>query len=227
MLGDTPHIYRGQQIDPRVIFRSDPHLALTKIVSIPAGYGWLAPGTIMGCISESTTRQGLFVPYAVQAPVAAMAFVPGAYLLQDGAASLEAHVSMEDSYKFAVGDHLGALDSDGAAGAVDLGAITAIDRSTYATKAVITVTNNVTTGITVAKGGMIFIQTDTATPFTTAVGLLMHGVFTGAGENAQGGDGVLVISNAIVRKGVIPNYDAGALADLPFAQVVNNDLIMR
>jgi hypothetical protein len=225
MPGQTPHLRRGAQVDPKRLFYSDQNIALTKQVTIPPGYGFLPAGTVMGKISESTNRAGQFVPYAVQAPTAGLAFLGGAYLTQDGAASAECHVTMEDSYMFAVGDHLGAVDSDGTP--IDLGAVTAIDRTTYAHKAVVTATNDVTAAITVANGGMVFIQTDASTPFSTAAGILTTGVDTGYGEEADGGQGVVVLSNAILYKGLIPNLDAGGLADLTWATEDGQFLILR
>jgi hypothetical protein len=225
MPGQTPHLRRGAQVDPKRLFYSDQNIALTKQVTIPPGYGFLPAGTVMGKISESTNRAGQFVPYAVQAPTAGLAFLGGAYLTQDGAASAECHVTMEDSYAFAVGDHLGAVDSD--ATPIDLGAVVSIDRTTYSHKAVITATNDVTAAITVAAGGMIFIQTDASTPFSTAAGILLTGVDTGYGEMADGGQGVVVLSNAILYKGLIPNLDAGGLADLTWATEDGQFLILR
>lgn len=225
ILGQTPYIHRGLEIDPKQVWGSELNNALTRMISIVPGYGYLPPGTIMAKISESTNRAGLYVPYSVQAPTAGLAFLAGAYLTQDGAADAYAHVNMDDSYMFAVGDHLLAVDSDGSP--VDLGAVSAIDQSTYSHKAVITVANDVTTGITVAKGGMVAIQTDASSPFSTAVGLLGYGVDTGYGEDAKGGDGVIVLSNAIAKKGLIYNYDSGALADLTYASEFGLELIIR
>jgi hypothetical protein len=212
-LGDTPYQHRGYQNDPRRLFYSDPNIALTKKIMIPAGHGILKAGTVMGAITESTNRKGWYVPYAVQAPAAALAFISGAYLLLDGALSAECHVSMDDSYKFEVGDHLGAVDSD--ATPIDLGAIVSIDRTTYSHKAVVTATNNVTTAITVAAGGMIFIQTEAASPHSKAKAILAGTYDTGVGENAKGAsEAVVVISNAILYKAACHNIDADAITDL-------------
>ena len=97
---------------------------------------------------------------------------------------------------------------------IDLGAITAIDRTTYSHIALITVTNNVTTAITVANGGCVWIQTVTAAPFTYAKGILAGGVDTGEGENSKGGAGNLVLGNAVLYKGALYGYDDEAATDL-------------
>jgi len=131
---------------------------------------------------------------------------------------------MEDSYKFAVGDHIGAVDNDGAP--LDSGALVSINRTTYSNQAVLTLGGALTATIAIADGGGLFIQTQTTTPFTNAVGVLVGGVETGTGANAKGGQGVIVLSNAMLYKGLIPNYDAGALTDLG-GSVRNQFLILK
>lgn len=211
--GDTPYIKRGVQVDKRRLFYSEERIALTGLATVVPGYGILPAGTIVGEITESTGRIGQFVPYAIQAPVAGQNFVAGAYLLANGATtSTLLEVTKDDSYKFAVGDHIAAVDSDGAP--IDCGAITAIDRTTYTNKATITIAETNLSTITVAAGGMIFIQTQTTTPFTNGLAILSEGVDTGVGEEAVGGQGGIVLSNAMLYKGMIPNLDAGALTDL-------------
>lgn len=214
-LSDTPQQYRGYQEDPKRIWYSDPNIALTREVTIPAGYGFLPGGTILGEISESTNRAGQYVPYAQEDPSADTDNFFGAYLLADGLASGVCEVTLGESYKFAVGDHLVAMDGNTKGGsAIDLGAVVSIDRTTYPNKAIVTVTNNVTTAITVDQSGAIAIQTTTSAPFTKALGMLLGGVDTGIGEHAKGAQGVIVLSNAMAYKGVIKNYDAEAKTDL-------------
>ncbi|MBW1999774.1 MAG: hypothetical protein JRJ29_17660, partial [Deltaproteobacteria bacterium] len=134
-----------------------------------------------------------------------------AYLVEDPTTGTEAKVTMDDSYKFAVGDHLVACDSDFTQ--TDLGAITAIDRDTYSHIAVITVTNAFESQ-TVAKGAAITIQSNTSDPFVEAKGILKASVDTGTGENAKGGQGVLILKNAMLYKDCLYNYNADVLTDL-------------
>jgi hypothetical protein len=211
-LGDTAYLQRGGQLDPKRVFESDLNHALQRSISIVPGYGILPPGCIMGQITESTSRKGMFVPYAIQTAALVSNNFYGAVLLTEGAADVLCYMTMDDSYKFVVGDHLGAVDSD--ATAVDLGAVASIDRTTYATQAVVSVSNNVTTAMNIAKWAFVFIQTLAASPHTNAIGLLAGSYDTGTGENAKGAEGSLVLSNAMVKYGLIPNYDAGALTDL-------------
>jgi hypothetical protein len=211
-VGDTPYILRGGQTDYKRLFYSNPNQAFMKTIHIPAGYGVLAAGTMMGRITESTSRLGQYVPYVTEGVVAGVSYPGFTPLVTEGAADTLAYIVKEDAYKFAVGDHGGAVDSDGSP--VDLGALVSIDVTTYPHMALLTWTNNVTTGIEVAKNGGIFIQTNTASPYTKAVGFLFGAVDTGTGENAKGADASLVIGNAMVYKAMLTGYDAHSLADL-------------
>ena len=214
--GDTPYILRGEQEDLRKLFYSDPNRAMAHVITIPAGYGVLPAGTVMGEITESTSRNNYYVPYS---PVvdgdafgAGLTTVFGlAYLTNEPGTNLVGHVTMEDSYKFAVGDHLAAWDDDDVQ--VDLGAITAIDRTTYTHIATITVTNAFGSE-TVAKGGAIGIQIKTTTPFVAAKGILKGSVDTGKGEYAKGAQGVLVVKSAMLYVNSLYNYTTNVLSDL-------------
>jgi hypothetical protein len=219
MYGSQPYgAVRIGQTDMRALFKSKYEDAFIKDISIPAGYGVIPAGTVMGIITESTSRKGMYVPYvcADSGISAGLTTYPGlAYLTTDGAASTSVYVTMSDSYKFAVGDHLAAADSDyDGASSVDLGAITAIDRTTYSHIALITVTNNVTTDIDVSQGGCVFIQTKTSAPFVEAKGILAGAVDTGTGENSKGGSGGLILGNAVLYLGALYGYDAEVKTDL-------------
>lgn len=217
--GDTPYIYRGGQEELKRLFYSDPNIAMVKPITIPAGYGVVKAGAVMGIITESTNRVDQYVPYSpfdsAGAIAAGMSNAFGlAFLTSDPGTGTEAQVAMDDSYKFEVGDHLVAADSD--LSPTDLGAITAIDRTTYSHIAVITVSNAFGSE-TVAKGAAIAIQTATASPYVAAAGILKAAVDTGEGENAKGGQGVLVIKNAMLYKDSLYNYNSDVLADLSWA----------
>jgi len=230
-LGDTPYVYLGGQTDLKRLFYSDPDKAFAKPITIPGGYGNIKAGTLMGIITESTSRVGNHVPYVFADTTGLIAALAEdnarglAYLVQDEAgASADAYVTMEDSYKFAVGDHLQAQDSDYAT-QTDCGAITAIDRTTYLHMAKITVTNTIGV-LQTSKGASISIQTATASPYVKAVGVLKGGVNTGTGENAKGGQGVLILKNAMLYVNSLYCYNTDALADLSGASVDGKYLIM-
>lgn len=227
-LGQTPYMFRGGQEDLRRLFYSDPTKAMAKVITIPAGYGVIPAGALMGLISESTSRVGQYVPYspfdAVGAIAAAMPNGFGlAFTVNDVSTGKSVNVTMADSYKFAVGDHLVIADSTYVQ--TDLGAITAIDRTTYTHMAVITVTNSCESQ-TMALGAAITIQTTTADPWVKAVGVLKSGVDTGVGENAKGAQGVMVIKNAMLYVNSLYNYNADALTDLSWASADGQYLIL-
>jgi len=215
-LGDTPYINRGSQDDLKRLFYSDPNKALSKVITIPAGYGVVKAGAVMGIITESTNRVDYYVPYtgldaAGNVAAGVEDLFGAAFLVSDPSTGTTGYVTMDDSYKFAVGDHLVAGDSD--LSNTDLGAITAIDRTTYTHMAAITVTNSFGSE-TIAKGAVITIQSTTDSPYVKAVGILKATVDCGTGENAKGAQGVLVIKNAMLYKNCLYNYNADVLADL-------------
>ena len=227
-LGQTPYIFRGGQEDLHRLFYSDPTKAFAKVITIPAGYGVIPAGAVMGLVSESTSRVGYYVPYAqfdaVGNQAAGISNAYGlAFMVNDPSTGTSVNVTMEDSYKFAVGDHLVAADSD--LTPKDLGAITAIDRTTYTHIAVITVTSACDSE-TQAKGGAVTIQTTTSTPYVKATGILKAGVDTGTGENAKGAQGVLVIQNAMLYVNSLYNYNADVLTDLSWASADGQYLIL-
>lgn len=216
VLGDTPYIFKGGQEDLKRLFYSDPNACFSKAITIPAGYGVIKAGAVMGIITESTNRKGRYIPYNPvddnSSFVAALNNVWGlAYLTDDPSTGSDGYVVMEESYKFVVGDHLAAFDSDNVQ--VDLTDITAIDRTTYSHIAKVTVSGTFSTEL-VSKGAAIGIQTNTATPFVEAKGILMFTVDTGLGENAKGGNGVMVLGNAMLYKDNLYNYKStDVLAD--------------
>lgn len=222
-LGDTPYINRGDQVNVKRIFFSKSENAALIPITIPGGCGIIPAGAVMGLITESTNRVGQYMPYTpVQPVVGATVYRGGAFLTLDGAASTVVQITLADSYRFASGDHLAVADNDSYnASAVDLGAITAIDRTTYSHIAVLTVTNNVTTAMTVAQGALVWIQTKTTTPYLKAKGYLAGAVDTGVGENAKGGSGTLVIGRAELYSGLLENHDSNVLTDVG-GTAVNN-----
>jgi hypothetical protein len=212
--GDTPYVVRGGQEDYKRIFYSDQNRALKKPITITPGFGVLPTGIVMGIITEG--RVGYYVPYAAEGgswPGAGLQVTwPGiTYVVEDLTTNTTATVVLADSYRFNVGDHIAATDTDGTM--TDAGAITAIDRTTYSHVAVITSTNNFAAA-TVAKGAGIWIQTATASPYTAAAGFLFSSVDTGVGENAKGAQGTLVLSNAVLYQGNLKGYNSDVATDL-------------
>jgi len=205
---DTPSIIYGGQEDYKRLYYSEPSAALKIPISIQAGYGVLKLGTVIAKNDSGAGNGGQYVPYDPHATVTGAEAAPvRAYLVQDGAADKLAYVTLADSYKFVVGDTVDAIDSD--LSIVTTGAITAIDRTTYEHMAVITVTNNVTTGITTAKFGYLYVS-----GAETAVGVLEKSVDAGEGSDAKGAQTTLIIKNAVLYTGMLTNMDSNAKTDI-------------
>jgi len=109
-----------------------------------------------------------------------------------------------------------------------LGAITAIDRTTYLHMAKITFTTAITGSFTVAQMACIHVEAGAVNTnsYCVAVGVLMHTVDTGTGENAKGAVAPMVISNAMLYNGLLTNMIAQARTDLG-ASVDGQFLIMK
>jgi hypothetical protein len=118
-------------------------------------------------------------------------------------------VTIDDSYKFSVGDDVIIVDSDGEVAAENLGAITAIDVTTYTHMAAITVTTQTVDNFTTAKFAYI-----TPEGYNTCDGILIRSVDTGTGEDSKGALGVLLKKNAILYNGMLTNVDSNARTDL-------------
>jgi hypothetical protein len=139
--GDTPHVLHGVQKDYRRLYYSDHLAALRFPVALQAGYGIVEAGQALAKNLSAAGNKGKLLPYAPTTFVASID-PARAYLVADsGATATELYVSMDDSYKFAVGDDV--IINDNVTAAENLGAITAIDRTTESHRAKITVTTAV------------------------------------------------------------------------------------
>ncbi|MGW8177638.1 MAG: hypothetical protein ACWGQW_02415 [bacterium] len=218
-ISDAPHIlYGGDQRDYKRLYRSQREIALIEEINISPGHGVLPVGTVMALNASAAGNIGNAVPYFPTTPAAGdpNQGKAGAYLVQDGSGTT-LYVTLDDSYKFVVGDDIIIKDSDTATtSSENLGAITAIDRTTYTHMAVITVTSSVSGAFTVANGAIIHVEcgADNTNGWSDAVGILEKSVDTGTGETAKGAQGTMVVKNAMLYKGSLVNWDAAALTDL-------------
>jgi len=216
MAQDTPNIIRGVQEDYKKLYYSDPSVALKVPVTISPGWGVLKQGTVLARNTSALTtgHLGKMLPYDPTLTITGAENAPGrAYLVQSqttGETTL--NVTIDDSYKFKVGDDILIIDSD-LEGALDNGgAITAIDRTTYTNFAVITFTTATGDTFTTAKFAYA-----TAEGAVTAVGVLEKSVDTGTGVNSKGALATLIIGNCVLYTGMLLNMDAGAVTDLTAA----------
>lgn len=213
--GDTPHLVYGVQTDYKRIWYSRPENALIIDVTIQAGYGKLEAGTVLAKnISASTSRAGRYVPYNPTTFTGAENHPGRAYLVAAGAnGTALLYVTLDDSYKFAVGDDI-CID-DNTTSAENLGAITAIDRTTYPHMAVITSTSNIGgTAFTVARKAYCNVEAGASNNYSVAVAILAKTVDTGTGVNAQGAVAPIILSNAILYEGTLTNLDSTAKSAL-------------
>jgi hypothetical protein len=205
-----PSVLYGTQADYKALFYSDPIACLNIPVTLQAGFGVLKAGTAISKNDSAAGGIGKYIPYDPTATITGTEEAPGrAYLVQNsGTTATELYVTIDDSYKFSVGDDV--IINDDTTAAENLGAITAIDRTTHTHMAKITVT--------VATGGTSFTTARFAyiTPegYDTCDGILMQSVDTGTGEDAQGALAAMLISNAIIYNGMTVNVDSNARTDL-------------
>jgi len=218
--GDSPHILYGVQSDYKVLFYSEHMAALTAPITLAAGYGVLSMGTVlaMNLSNLKTGGRDKLVPYNPTTFTGKEDHPGRAFLVSDsGTTASTVKVTLDDSYKMAVGDDL--IINDDTTAAENLGAITAIDRTTYSNFAVITVTTATGgTSFTTARFANVFIEAGTSgNSYSDAVGILMSSRDTGTGQNAQGAPAELILGNCVLYEGMLTNLDAASKVDLSAA----------
>lgn len=215
--GETPYILYGKQTDYKRIFYSSPNQALQKEVTLAPGYGIIRAGTALAKNVSASGNKNLYVPYCPTTPSSADPNQKGNAFLVQNAAGSDLYVTMEDSYKFEVGDDVILYDSDTKTTAAEnMGAITAIDRTTYLHMAKITVTATVSGTFTVANSAAIHVEcgADNTNGYSDCAGILGSTVDTGSGENSQGAVASIILSNCILYEGLLANVDAAAKTDI-------------
>lgn len=214
---DIPSIIRGVQDDYRALYYSEPMAALKVPVTLQSGYGVLKPGTMLALNKSAGVAGGKdqLVPYNPTTFTGAENHPGRAYLVADsGTTDKFVYVSMDDSYKFKVGDDV--IINDDTTSAENLGAITAIDRSTDQHRAKITFTTAIGgTAFTAARKAYLAIEAgDNTNNYSDCVGILEKAVDTGTGENAKGAVATLILGNCVLYEGLLTNLDSAAKTDL-------------
>jgi len=209
---DIPSLVYGTQEDYKKLYFSEPIAALKVPITISPGWGVLKSGTVLAKnTSAGLVRTGQFFPYDPYGTITGAENAPGrAYLVSNCAnGTAIAYTTIDDSYKFIVGDDIIIIDSDGHGALDNGGAIITIDRTTYTHMAKITFTSNVGDDFTTAKFAY-------ATPegFDTAVGILEKSVNTGVGQGAKGAVATLILGNCVLYAGMLLNADSDALTEL-------------
>jgi len=212
---DIANITYGSQEDYKRLYYSNPEAALKLPVTLQAGYGVLESGTILAENLSAAGGDGKFMPYNLTSFDGTENSPGRAYLVANtGTTDTYVYVTMDDSYKFAVGDDL--IVNDNTTSAENLGAITAIDRTTYPHMAKITATAAIGgTAFTTARFAYVCVEAgDSTNNYSDAVGVLEKTVDTGTGSTAAGAVATIVIKNAIFYSGMLPNSDAAARTDM-------------
>lgn len=216
---DIPYVQFGAQEDLKALYFSDPNAALKVPVTIAAGFGRISKGTAMALNLSAAGNKDLLVPYnPTSFSASGSAWEPGrAYLVADvGASANVVYVNMNDSYRFVVGDDL--IINDNITTAENLGAITAIDRTTYSHMAKITATETTTGTFEVTAYGHIFSEAGTSgNNYSDCVGILEKTVDTGEGSNAKGAVATMILGNCVLYYGMLTNMDSAAQTDLSAA----------
>ena len=209
--GSTPQLNRGPEVPGyKALYFSIREIALIKDKTCQPGYGVLRAGTIMAENISAAGGKGLLVPCATT--LFAVGDVGRAFALANVATGVDViNVTMEDSYKFKVGDDLILANNDGGGEYGNGAAIISIDRTTMPHYAIITFTTGIATANnTVAKACCCYVEAGAATKLSTAKYILDKDVDTGVGVDAQGANVPVLISNAILYTNSLVNFDAAA-----------------
>lgn len=214
MASDTPHVLYGAQQDYKRLYYSEELAALKVPITLKAGYGVMKAGTSLA-INKSAATDGKHLPYNPTTFTGAEDHPGRAYLVTDsGTTATDLYVTMDDSYKFAVGDDV--IIHDDTTAAEDLGAITAIDRTTETHRAKITVTAATGgTSFTTARKAYICVEAgDNTNNYSDGVGILEKSVDTGTGEDAKGAVATMILGNCVLYTGMLTNVDAAFRTDV-------------
>jgi len=211
---DIPAVDYGNQWDYKKLYYSNHMAALRVPGTLQKGYGLVRAGTTLAKNISAGGGLNLLVPYNPTIfPVSID--IGRAYLITDsGALATTLYVTLEDSYKFMVGDDI--IINDNSTAAENLGAITAIDRTTDSFRAAITVTTAVgATSFTTARRAHISVEAgNSSNNYSDCVGILEKTVNTGTGEKSKGAVSTLILGNCVLYEGLLTNLDAAAIVDL-------------
>lgn len=211
--GSTPQVNRsGETPGPKRLFHSERSIALVKDKTFEAGYGSLKAGTLMG-INPVTND---LVPYVMAGLAAYGTFMVAPALANLGSTATTIVIPLSLIARFKVGDGLILVRNNAGTQAFhDGGAITAVAKlNDYSAQVTFTTALDTDANFTTANFASCFVKSDSSSPFTKAVYILDQDLFTGTGEDAKGGVGSVVISNAILYTTSLVNLDSAGATDL-------------
>jgi len=214
---DIPGLIYGQQKDYKKLYYSNPEAALTCPITLQAGYGLLEMGTALAKNISALTTGGKdkLVPYNPTTFTGVENHPGRAYLVANtGTTDKFVYVTMNDSYKFQVGDDV--VLNDNTTSAENKGAITAIDRTSEPQRAKITFTAAIGgTAFTTARYAYLCVEAGVSSNnYSDCVGILQKSVDTGTGVNAKGAVAELIWGNCALYAGMLTNLDSAAQTDI-------------
>lgn len=217
----------GQVPGLRPLYYSKPEIALLTDVTVRRGYGELSVGTVL---CRTLSANGECVPYTPDAHTTAHSTrMPALANIASGAAVIT--ISEADSFKLAVGDTLVvAHNNAGTLVSIDGGLIISIG-TTGATR-VVTFTNAVgTANFTTANVAHCYVAS-TAAVVANAKNVMPfcitdRPIDTGTGTNAVGALVSAVMSNAILMKDMIQEYEASMLTTGLSGFINRRHLVLR
>lgn len=223
-MSDAPNIQYGSQTDYGTLYVSKSEAALKLQGTLQAGYGTLQAGQVLARNLSADGGVGKYVPYNLTSFDGTEASPGRAYLLADSSTNAYVYVTINDSYKFVVGDDL-CVNSDGET-AESLGAITAIDVTSEQHRAKITFTSSIGNDMTTAEYAYVCVEAGGASnSYSDAVGILEISVDTGTGSTAAGALAPVIVSNAILYGGMLSGNDDASVTDLSAVEVGNNYIL--
>ena len=200
----------------KALFHSVRDIALILDKTVSAGYGYLKAGTVMATniSTGSGGGYGKLVPFVPLSGDVVLGGVSAIGISPVVLSSITDHVyvSLDDAYKYEVGDFLWA-DNDSDEGPISGGVISAIDVTTSTIYADITVAALTATNVTIAKKAYVYTMAG-ASGNNEATYILDKDVDTGVGEEALGALTSVVVSNCILYKNSLYNLTTAAQTDL-------------
>ncbi len=190
------------------LYKSHREIALLLDKTLRAGYGCLEAGTVMA-VDQNTDNLVPYTPDTISEEDPSRVF-----LLNDCSTADNFDVELLESYKLASGETIVMTDSDGT---YEQATISGVDRSSSNYKANITLTGSTSNNFTVAKSANCYVKAEDASgddKASKAKYVLDMAVDTGAGEDAEGGLGAVLLSNAVIYKDATVGMDSTAITDL-------------
>lgn len=192
------------------LYKSPREVALLLDKPFRAGYGCLPIGTVLAVDQGNNT----LVPYT---PDTVSEDDPSRVFLLGDCSATTFDVLLVESYKLAANDVITMCDEGGSPNNYEKATIDSIDRTSSDYKATVTLTGSISGSFTVANSANCFVKAkdaDTDTKLSEAEYVLDMEVDTGAGEDASGGLGAVLLTNAIIYQDAVVGMDSSAITDL-------------